>query len=92
MPGITPHGQHVVARASSAGKENVGTYKEVESMPMIRAEFISGKTEAQKRELVEALTRETARVLEVRKESVWVVLQEVEPENWAVAGTPLSER
>jgi 4-oxalocrotonate tautomerase len=59
---------------------------------MIRAEFISGKTEAQKRELVEALTRETARVLEVRKESVWVVLQEVEPENWAVAGTPLSDR
>ncbi|MGY3725754.1 MULTISPECIES: tautomerase family protein [Cobetia] len=59
---------------------------------MIRAEFISGKTEAQKRELVEALTRETARVLEVRKESVWIVLQEVEPENWAVAGTPLSDR
>ncbi|AOM02636.1 MULTISPECIES: tautomerase family protein [Cobetia] len=61
-------------------------------MPMIRAEFISGKTEAQKRELVEALTCETARVLEVRKESVWIVLQEVEPENWAVAGTPLSDR
>ncbi|MBR9799173.1 MAG: hypothetical protein GYB48_11590 [Gammaproteobacteria bacterium] len=28
----------------------------------------------------------------MREQSVWVVLQEVEPENWAVAGTPLSER
>ncbi|AVV34086.1 MAG: 4-oxalocrotonate tautomerase [Cobetia sp.] len=61
-------------------------------MPMIRAEFLTGKTQEQKRELVEALTRETARVLGVREQSVWVVLQEVEPENWAVAGTPLSER
>ncbi|UBU50338.1 tautomerase family protein [Cobetia amphilecti] len=59
---------------------------------MIRAEFLTGKTQEQKRELVEALTRETARVLGVREQSVWVVLQEVEPENWAVAGTPLSER
>jgi|TARA_A100001391_G_scaffold199730_2_gene183226 4-oxalocrotonate tautomerase len=62
------------------------------TMPMIRAEFLTGKTQEQKRELVEALTRETARVLGVREQSVWVVLQEVEPENWAVAGTPLSER
>ena len=61
-------------------------------MPMIRAEFLTGKTQEQKRELVEALTRETARVLGVREQSVWVVLQEVEPENWAVGGTPLSER
>ncbi|NVN54264.1 4-oxalocrotonate tautomerase [bacterium Scap17] len=61
-------------------------------MPMIRAELLTGKTQEQKRELVEALTRETARVLGVREQSVWVVLQEVEPENWAVAGTPLSER
>ena len=61
-------------------------------MPMIRAEFLTGKTQEQKRELVEALTRETARVLGVREQSVWVVLQEVELENWAVAGTPLSER
>ncbi|KPM78319.1 tautomerase family protein [Cobetia sp. UCD-24C] len=61
-------------------------------MPMIRAEFLTGKTQEQKRELVEALTRETARVLGVREQSVWVVLKEVEPENWAVAGTLLSER
>ncbi|MFP5301537.1 tautomerase family protein [Cobetia sp. SIMBA_158] len=61
-------------------------------MPMIRAEFLTGKTQEQKRELVEALTRETARVLGVCEQSVWVMLQEVEPENWAVAGTPLSER
>ena len=43
-------------------------------MPMIRAEFLTGKTQEQKRELVEALTRETARVLGVREQSVWVVL------------------
>lgn len=63
-----------------------------QTMPMIRAEFISGKSEEQKRELVEALTRETVRVLGVREEAVWIVLQEVEAENWAVGGTRLSDR
>ncbi|WP_211242399.1 MULTISPECIES: tautomerase family protein [Cobetia] len=68
------------------------SFQEIRLMPMIRAEFISGKSEEQKRELIEALTRETARVLGVREESVWVVLQEVEAENWGVAGKRLSDR
>ena len=86
----------IYKRIANCGSAGIAVYMEDMTRDalyeMARADDLSGRTKMSKRELVEALTRETARVLGVREQSVWVVLQEVEPENWAVAGTPLSER
>lgn len=40
----------------------------------------------QKRELVEVLTRETARILETKEDTVRILVYEVTKENWGNAG------
>jgi 4-oxalocrotonate tautomerase len=60
-------------------------------MPIIRIEMLSGRTAQQKRDLVEALTRETARVAKCAVEGVQVVIAEVEREHWATGGVLASE-
>jgi 4-oxalocrotonate tautomerase len=60
-------------------------------MPIIRIEMIAGRTAEQKRELVEALTRETARIAKTSADSVMVIIEDVAEENWAVGGKLLSD-
>jgi 4-oxalocrotonate tautomerase len=60
-------------------------------MPIIRVEMVAGRTQAQKRELVEALTRETARIAGTSPSSIMVLIDDVAKENWAVAGKLLSD-
>jgi len=50
-------------------------------MPIIRIEMVAGRTVAQKRELVEALTRETARIAGSSPASIFVVIEDVAKEN-----------
>ncbi len=40
----------------------------------------------QKRELVRVLTRETARILKTKEESIRILIYEVSKENWGNAG------
>lgn len=61
-------------------------------MPVIRVELLEGRSVAQKEELVDVLTRETARIAGCSLESIYVVIDEVKPENWAVAGKLISQR
>lgn len=61
-------------------------------MPIIRIEMFEGRTASQKRELVEVLSRETARITGSSLDSVFVVIDEVSKENWGVGGMLCSEK
>ncbi|MEM1252533.1 MAG: 4-oxalocrotonate tautomerase DmpI [Cyanobacteria bacterium P01_H01_bin.21] len=55
-------------------------------MPIIRVEILPGRSVEQKRELVEVLTRETARIAGCSEQSIYVVIEDVRKENWGVGG------
>ena len=61
-------------------------------MPIIRVEMLEGRTREQKRELSEALTREYVRICGGRAEAIYVVIDDVTKENWAVGGTLLADK
>lgn len=61
-------------------------------MPIIRVELWQGRSLEQKRELVEALSRETARITGCQEESVYVIIDEVAKENWGAGGRLCSEK
>jgi 4-oxalocrotonate tautomerase len=54
--------------------------------------LFEGRTKEIKRELVEALTRETCRVLKCSPESVDIILEDVKKEDWATAGVLWSDK
>jgi 4-oxalocrotonate tautomerase len=54
--------------------------------------LFEGRTKEQKRELAEALTRETCRVLGCSAEAVDIIYEDVKKENWATAGKLWSDR
>lgn len=60
-------------------------------MPMIKVEMFSGRSNEQKRALVQALTSAFVETAGGTPESVQVILTDIEKENWAVAGTLYSE-
>lgn len=60
-------------------------------MPIIRIEMLEGRSVAQKQELVEVLSRETARITGCSLDVITVVLEDVKRENWGVAGRLLSQ-
>ncbi len=61
-------------------------------MPTMHIELFEGRSPEKKRELVEAHTRETCRVLECEPAAVDIVLIDVKRENWATGGVMWSER
>lgn len=61
-------------------------------MPIIRVEMLEGRDIAQKQELAEVLTRETARITGCNLDVITVVIEDVKRENWAVAGQLLAQR
>ena len=60
-------------------------------MPIIRVEFLCGRTHEQKRELTQAITDATVRIAKVDPKDVWVVIDEVEKENFGVGGVLMSD-
>ncbi|MEQ8200775.1 MAG: 4-oxalocrotonate tautomerase [Syntrophomonadaceae bacterium] len=55
-------------------------------MPIINIKMLEGRSLEQKRELVQALTRETVRILNIKPEVVEMVIEEYPRTNWASAG------
>lgn len=55
-------------------------------MPVIQITLSKGRTAEQKRELVQVITEESARILKTRNEKIRILIYEVEGENWADAG------
>ena len=61
-------------------------------MPFLQMHMIEGRPEEKKTELITELTATVCRVLGADPQAVRVELVEVPPENWGIAGVPMSER
>jgi 4-oxalocrotonate tautomerase len=61
-------------------------------MPLIQVKQVAGRTEEQKRALARELTDAYVRVTGIKPESVWVTIDELPAENWAVGGTLIADR
>ena len=61
-------------------------------MPVIRVEMWEGRTTDQKRELVEVLSKETARITGCEIASVYVIIENIKKENWGTSGQLCSEK
>ena len=61
-------------------------------MPIVHVEMWEGRSLEQKRELVEVLTRETARIALCAPESVYIVITDVQKENWGAGGKLCSDK
>ena len=60
-------------------------------MPMIHVEMFEGRTPEIKREFVEAITRETCRVLKCEPGVVSIIMRDVKKSDWAAGGVLCSE-
>lgn len=56
------------------------------NMPVIRVEMLKGRSEEQRIELAEVLTKEMARVVDCPVSHIQVIISEVERTHWAVGG------
>ncbi|MFH1603284.1 MAG: 4-oxalocrotonate tautomerase [Pseudomonadota bacterium] len=61
-------------------------------MPLIQVQMFEGRTHEIKREFVEAITRETCRVLKCQPGAVDIILHDVKKSNWASGGVIWSEK
>jgi 4-oxalocrotonate tautomerase len=61
-------------------------------MPIIRIEMWEGRTVEQKRELVEVLTKEMARISGCSPDSVYVVFHDIKKSNWGAGGALCSDK
>ena len=60
-------------------------------MPVITVHMWEGRTKEQKRELVETLTRETARIIRCNESDVHIILEDVRKDNWGLGGKLASD-
>jgi len=61
-------------------------------MPVLKVAMWEGRTTNQKRELVEVLSRETARITGCELTSVYVIIEDVKKENWGAGGQLCSDK
>jgi 4-oxalocrotonate tautomerase len=61
-------------------------------MPIIRVEMFKGRSREQKRALARELTEAFVRAAGGKPEGVTVILQDVDKEDWAVAGELMAEK
>jgi len=61
-------------------------------MPLIRVELFEGRSPEHKRELAQALTEATMKVLHCKAEAVEVMFFDVARHDWVTGGVPWSER
>lgn len=60
-------------------------------MPYISIETFAGKTDEQKKHLIEEVTRAVTSSLGVPKEAVLIVIKDIPKTNWGEGGRPCSE-
>ena len=62
-------------------------------MPMVNVKITrEGATAEQKSQVIDEMTEVLARVLGKNPQTTIVIIEEVETENWGIAGEPVSER
>jgi 4-oxalocrotonate tautomerase len=88
--GQSGHGLHLQRVRQS--KSNIPTHLNGrKSMPTYNIQMMEGRTLAQKKKLVEEITRVTVEVLGSQPESVDIIITDVKRENWATGGKLWSE-
>lgn len=60
-------------------------------MPVIRVEMFKGRTSEQKKALVKEVTDAFVRTAGGTPESVHIIITDIEPSDWAVAGKLVSD-
>ena len=61
-------------------------------MPVVTIQMLSGRSDDQKRGLVKDITDAVVNNCKVPSEQVWVVIQDVERDNWAMGGTTVADK
>ena len=61
-------------------------------MPLIQVDMFEGRNSETKREFVEAITRETCRVLKCQPSAVDIVMRDVKKSDWASGGVLWSDK
>lgn len=61
-------------------------------MPYVRVELIEGRDEEKKAEIARRITEAMVECAGATPESVFVVFEDVKPQNWAISGELISER
>lgn len=61
-------------------------------MPIVTVEWIEGRTEEQKTQLVEVFTKAIIDITKVSKDHVWIVFRDVKRSDWAIGGKKMSEQ
>ena len=60
-------------------------------MPVIKIEWLAGRTPQQKAKLADAITQAFMAAAQVPKEQVWIVFEDVQRSDWAMGGKLLEE-
>ena len=60
-------------------------------MPLVTVEWLEGRSQEQKRQLTEAVTKAVVEVAQVSKDQVWIVFRDVKRSDWAISGKLLSD-
>jgi 4-oxalocrotonate tautomerase len=61
-------------------------------MPYVRVELIEGRSDEQKAKLAQAITDAMVEHAGAKADSVFVVIEDVKKNNWAIGGTLISQR
>jgi 4-oxalocrotonate tautomerase len=61
-------------------------------VPIVQIQLLPGRSAERKRALIQRVTAAVVESLDVRAEQVRVILTEVPPEHWGVAGETLAQR
>jgi 4-oxalocrotonate tautomerase len=61
-------------------------------MPIVQIELLEGRDAEKKRRLIRMVTDAVCEALDAKPESVRVIIREMEPDHYGIAGVPASER
>jgi len=61
-------------------------------MPIVQIQMLEGRTEGEKKMLMERVCDAVSETLNVNKDMVRIIITEVPKRNWSVGGRPLSEK
>jgi 4-oxalocrotonate tautomerase len=61
-------------------------------MPIVQIDMLEGRDVEKKRRLIRMVTDAVCEALEARPESVRVIIREIAPDHYGIAGVPASER
>jgi 4-oxalocrotonate tautomerase len=61
-------------------------------MPFAQLYIAEGRTDEQKKQLIQKVTQAFVDALGTKPESVWITVQDVRKEQWGIGGNTLAER